>query len=137
MKALSIIVLLSASVSAQQLHVVPQAMADVSGNAATWLPGCGGGGATQVLISATHLRPLVGHTIVGLEFRRDGTWLPALPQSDATLVVRIGASARGPRSGRCIEYRPVSPRAHARKPRAARRSGRTTVRFRTRVPSPR
>ncbi|MBI5850633.1 MAG: hypothetical protein HZB39_06270 [Planctomycetes bacterium] len=80
---------------AQQLLTVPASAAASDGNAFTWLPGCGDSGATQVIIDASHLQTLVGRTLVGLSFRRDGTWLEGLPRSDAHWRVRLGPSTRG------------------------------------------
>ncbi|MBI5850638.1 MAG: hypothetical protein HZB39_06295 [Planctomycetes bacterium] len=81
---------------AQQLHAIPVEAANVDGNGSTWLPGCGDSGAKQVLIAARHLQPLVGRTIVGMAFRRDASWLAALPASDAAVALRIGACASDP-----------------------------------------
>lgn len=82
--------------AAQQLHAVPAAATNADGNASTWLPGCGDSGAKQLLISAGHLQPLIGRTIVGLAFRRDAAWFAPLPGSDATVAVKVGACASDP-----------------------------------------
>lgn len=96
MRSLLLAALAWAPLAAQQTLVVPQACTNSEGNTASGMPGLGGDGATQVLIAASHLQGLIGHTIVGLAFRRDGAWLAGLPQSDGQIVVRIGASTRDP-----------------------------------------
>jgi hypothetical protein len=96
MRLVLALALLSASAISQQFLVVPAEASNADGNASAWLPACGRGGTSQVVIAASHLQGLLGRTLVGLSFRRDGSWLQALPQSAGQLTVRIGASTRDP-----------------------------------------
>lgn len=86
----------STELAAQQLLGVPAQAAAADGNSATWIPGCGESGTKQILVGAEHLSALNGHTIVGLVFRRDGAWHPALPSSTGHWTVRMGACASDP-----------------------------------------
>ncbi|MFO1053725.1 MAG: hypothetical protein U1F36_16035 [Planctomycetota bacterium] len=78
---------------AQRFDTVPATAATSGGNKATWLPGVSANGAKQILIAPAHLAALQGRTITSISFRRDGDWPEALPQSDATMIVRIGSAA--------------------------------------------
>ena len=91
-----VLALVCSNLTAQQFHVAPSNLTDAEGNTMTWLPGCAQSGAKQIILSGSHLQPMIGHTILGLAFRRDGTSYAERAASDAQLVVRVGATSRDP-----------------------------------------
>lgn len=87
----------AAPLAAQQMHVVPAALADQEGPASFGVPGPAHNALRiQVIVGASELTPLVGKSLTGLWLRRDTSWEEALPAASGPISLRIGNSARSP-----------------------------------------
>jgi hypothetical protein len=90
--AAAVAAILIGGLTAQSLHVVPNAWDDADAPAMLSVPGITGSERQQILIDASHLAALVGRDITGLLFRRDAGDATALSLATATLTVRMGTS---------------------------------------------
>jgi hypothetical protein len=87
----------SAPLAAQQMHVVPAALANQEGPSSFGVPGPAHSALRiQVIVGASELTPIIGKSLTGLWLRRDTSWEEALPAASGQVAVRIGHAARSP-----------------------------------------
>lgn len=88
-----------ATVTAQQMHVVPLDLANQEGSSSFGVPGPAHRALRiQVIVGASELVPLIGKSLTGLWLRRDTSWEEALPAASAHVAIRVGSAARSPSS---------------------------------------